>query len=262
MLNYHQHIKPAFLAIALLFTFSVGRGQSAPSANPQHRFEEANLLFNQSKYTEAARAYQALLDEGHTQKALYFNAGNAWYKAGKPGLAVYNYEKALELSPNDAAVKHNLDLVNQKVNGFVEELPLVFFQQWWLQLQHLHKANGWAIGAVVLFWLLIAGIIMNVYTPGWRNHFVKWGTYVLGALCALYLLMAVDTYLSANNHQTGIVMNANIKAKTAPDENSRDAFEVGEGMKVHITDATADFCKIELADGKSGWISCSYIKRL
>lgn len=258
--NY-KHIKLVFIAIALLLTAAVSRAQ-APQSNQQQRFEQANLLFNQSKYTEAARTYQQLLDEGNTQKELYFNAGNAWYKAGKTGQAIYSYEKALQLSPNDAAVKHNLAISNQKVTGFVEELPMVFFQQWWLQLQHLHKANGWAIGTVVLCWLLITGIMLNAFLPGWRNKFLRWGNYVMGALCVLYLLMAVDTYLSSNNHESGIVMNSNIKAKSSPDENSRDVFEVGEGMKVHITDATADFCKIELADGKNGWISCAYIKRL
>lgn len=260
MRNY-KNIKQVFFAIALLLTAFVSQAQ-APQSNQQQRFEEANLLFNQSKYTEAARTYQQLLDEGHTQKELFFNAGNAWYKAGKTGQAVYSYEKALQLSPNDAAVKHNLAIANQKVNGFVEELPMVFFQQWWLQLQHLHKANGWAIGTVVLFWVLIAGIMLNAFLPGWKNKFLRWGNYVIGVLCVLYLLMAVDAYLSANNHDAGIVMNSNIKAKSSPDENSRDVFEVGEGMKVHITDATADFCKIELADGKNGWISCAYIKRL
>jgi tetratricopeptide (TPR) repeat protein len=260
MLNY-RNIIPVFFAMALLLTVTVTRAQ-APQRNQQQRFEQANILFTQSKYTEAARTYQQLLDEGHGQKELFFNAGNAWYKAGKTGQAIYSYEKALQLSPNDDAVKHNLAIANQKVNGFVEELPMVFFQQWWLQLQHLHKANGWAIGTVVIFWLLIGGIMLNNFLPGWRNKFLRWGNYVLGALCFLYLLMAIDTYLSSTTHDSGIVMSSNIKAKVSPDENSRDAFEVGEGMKVHITDATADFCKIELADGKNGWISCTYIKRL
>lgn len=260
---HNKHIKPFLFTLAwlLLAGFTAGYAK-APQGSQQQRFEDANKLFNQSKFTEAARVYQQLLDEGHHQKALYFNAGNAWYKAGKTGQAIYNYEKALQLAPGDAAVKHNLDIANQKVSGFTEELPMVFFQQWWLQLRHLHKANGWATGAVVLFWLLVAGVMLNAFMPGWRNRFLRWGNYALAALCALYLLMAVDAYLVANNHDSGIVMSSNIKAKTAPDENSRDAFEVGEGMKVHISDATETFCKIELADGKSGWIGCNYIKRL
>jgi tetratricopeptide (TPR) repeat protein len=258
----HKNILSIFFAIVLLFPAYTASYAQVPKSDQQQSFEDANNLFNQSKFTASAQIYQRLLDQGVNQKSVYFNAGNAYYKAGKNSLAIYNYEKALQLSPNDAAVKHNLSIANQKVNGYVGELPLVFFQQWWLQLQHLHKANEWAIGSILFFWLLITAITLNTFLPGWKNKFLRWGSYVAGAVFLLYLLMAVDTYLVANNHQSGIVINSNIKVKTAPDENSKDAFEIQEGMKVHVTDATKDFCKIELADGKSGWISCAYIKRL
>ncbi|RFS23466.1 tetratricopeptide repeat protein [Chitinophaga silvatica] len=250
-------IKSIFFALAILLaTFSTSSAQT-----PQKRFEEANNLFGQSKYTEAARTYQQLIDEGYTPASLYFNAGNAWYKAGKLGMAVYNYEKALQSSPNNKAVKHNLSVAHQKVEGYVEELPLVFFQQWWLTLRQLHSPNGWAIGAVIFFWLLIAGITVNSFLPGLHKSWLRWANYVAGFLVVLYFSMAINTYSSATNHSSGIIMVQN-KAKSAPDENSRDVFEVGEGMKVHVTDATNDFCKIELADGNSGWINCAAIKRL
>lgn len=258
---HHRNIKTVLSIITLLVLLATGRTQ-AQQALPQQRFDAANSLYQQSKFTEAAAAYQQLIDEGYQQKALYFNAGNAYYKAGKTGNAVYSYEKALQLSPDDDAVNHNLDLVNQKVSGYVDELPLVFFQQWWRQLQQLHRPNGWAVGSIVLFWLVVAGVMLNTFLPAWKNKFLRWGNYLVGTLFALYLLMAIDTYFVANDHHAGIIMQNNIKVKTAPDENSKDAFEVQEGIKVHIADATKDYCKISLADGKTGWISCSLIKRL
>ncbi|MCW3462484.1 tetratricopeptide repeat protein [Chitinophaga nivalis] len=251
-----------FFATGLWVLLVTGFGSRASVPEPQQRFEAANNLYNQSKYTAAAGIYQELITEGYNEPSLYFNAGNASYKAGKTGTAIYNYEKALQLSPDNAAVKHNLAIANQKVSGYVQELPLVFFQQWWQQLQHLHRANGWAIGCLIFFWLLVAGFLLNTYLPGWKNKFLRWGNYALGALFLLYVIMAVDAYLIANDHSAGIVMSSNIRAKAAPDDNSKDTFEVGEGMKVQITDATNDFCKITLADGKSGWIACTNIKRL
>ncbi|WP_143309395.1 tetratricopeptide repeat protein [Chitinophaga vietnamensis] len=257
MLN-QRNLKSLLMAagmLALLFS-------SSKIAAQQQRFDEANNLYRQSKFTEAAQIYQALIDSGYHEKALYLNAGNAWYKAGKNGNAIYNYEKALQLSPEDAAIKHNLAIANQKVNGFTDELPLVFFQRWWLSLQHLHRPNGWAAGAIIFFWLLIAGVLLNAYVPGWKNKYLRWGNYVLGILFALYLTMSIDTYLAVNSHHAGIVMNNNIKVKAAPDDNSKDMFELHEGMKVHIVDATRDFCKIEMPDGKNGWVSCSFIRVL
>ncbi|HVI43895.1 MAG TPA: tetratricopeptide repeat protein [Chitinophaga sp.] len=261
MLNT-KNIKPFFFIISLFAGLIAGQATQAQALIPQQRFDAANNLYQQNKFTEAAAAYQELMDEGYTQKMLYFNAGNAYYKAGKNGSAIYSYEKALQLAPNDAVIKHNLELANQKVNGYVEELPLVFFQQWWQQLSLLHSPNGWATGAILLFWLLTAGVLLNTFLPGWKNKFLRWGNYTLGTLFVLYLIFSISTYFAANDHSTGIVMHSNIRTKTAPDDNSRDSFEVQEGMKVHVSDATKDYCKIALADGKTGWISCAYIKRL
>ncbi|RBL93419.1 tetratricopeptide repeat protein [Chitinophaga flava] len=258
-MSIHKNIKAVFFLLAVVLMGSIAQAQQAI---PQQRFDAANSLYQQSKFTDAAAAYQQLIDEGFELKPLYYNAGNAYYKAGKTGEAVYNYEKALQLAPGDETIKHNLALANQKVSGYVDELPLVFFQQWWQQLQLLHKPNGWAAGCIVLFWLVIAGIMLNRFLPGWKNKFLRWGNYALGTLFALYLIMAIDTYAVANDHQSGIIIQGNTKVKSAPDDNSKDAFEVQEGMKVHISDATKDFCKISLADGKTGWVSCGLIKRL
>lgn len=230
--------------------------------NPQQQFDKANQLYRQGRYTEAAARYQQLQDLGYHPEALFFNAGNAYYKANRIGQAVYNYEKALQLSPGNDAIEHNLALANQKVNSYVDDLPLVFFQRWWLQLKHLHQPNGWAVISLVLFWLLTAGILIYRYAHGFKKAWLRWGNYTLGALFVLYLIMAADTWWSSSRHDTGIIMNSSIKVKAAPDDNSKDMFEIQEGMKVKIDDATKDFCKIVLADGKAGWISCNFIKRL
>jgi tetratricopeptide (TPR) repeat protein len=261
MLN-SRNIKPVFFALGLLGIMSGSMSARAQQASPQQRFDAANQLYQQSKFTDAAGTYQQLIDEGYGQQSVYFNAGNAFYKAGKTGDAIYNYEKALQLAPGNTQIKHNLALANQKVSGYAEELPLVFFQQWWRQLQQLHAPNAWAAGTIIFFWLLVAGVMLNTFLPGWKNRFLRWGNYAAGTLFLLYMIMAVDAYFTANDHSDGIIMNGNIKARSAPDNNSREAFEVQEGMKVHVADATRDFCKIVLADGKSGWISCASIKRL
>jgi SH3-like domain-containing protein len=39
-------------------------------------------------------------------------------------------------------------------------------------------------------------------------------------------------------------------------------FELHEGVKVQVTDATQEYCKILLPDGKTGWLACAEIKRL
>src|SRR5271170_1776891 len=51
-------------------------------------------------------------EAGYSAAALY-NLGNAYARAGKPGMAVLNYERASLLAPNDPDVEANLRLVRE-----------------------------------------------------------------------------------------------------------------------------------------------------
>jgi tetratricopeptide (TPR) repeat protein len=235
---------------------------ASASTAPQQQFEKANQLFKQKQYTEAANIYQQLIDQGYAQPQLFFNAGNAWYKANKTGLAIYNYEKALARDPFNTSAAHNLSVANQRVEGYVNDLPLLFFQQWWLHLQHFHSPNGWATGAIILFWLLIAGLIAVLIIPSFKPILLRWGIGVSLVLFLFYLTMGISTYISATTHNEGIIMGSIVKVKAAPDQESKDLFDLHEGIKVQVTDATQEFCKISLPDGKTGWLACAEIKRL
>jgi len=246
------------LPLLLLLGFGSLQAQDAT----QQQYEKAYQLYQQNKYSEAAAAYQQLIDQGYSLPDLYFNAGNAYYKSNRTGLAVYNYEKTLRLYPDHEAATHNLALANQRVQGFTDELPLLFFQKWWQQWEHLHSPDGWAIGSLLLFWLLVAGILAYLLAARLATRMLRVGIGVTGALAVIYCFMSIYTWKAANNHHTGIVMNSGIKAKPGPDPGGKDLFELNEGMKVEVLDATEDYCKVELADGKTGWISCNEIKRL
>lgn len=248
--------------ILLLFILLGYGSLQAQQLSPQQQFEKANQLYQQNKYSEAAAAYQQLIDQGYSLQDLYFNAGNAYYKSNHTGPAVYNYEKVLRMNPDHEAAAHNLTLVNQRVQGFTDELPLLFFQKWWQQWQYLHNPNGWAIGSILLLWALVGGILAYLLTDRFATRLFRVGIGVIGVLTVAYCFMSVYTYSVANSHDSGIIMSSGIKAKPGPDPGGKDLFELNEGMKVDVLDATEDYCKVQLADGKTGWIGCNEIKRL
>lgn len=85
-------MKKILTALCALFLLVYNVSAAAPVQ--QQQFEKANLLYKQKQYSEAAGIYQQLIDEGYHQPQLFINAGNAYYKANKTGLAIYNYEKS------------------------------------------------------------------------------------------------------------------------------------------------------------------------
>lgn len=234
----------------------------AAEAPQQQLFSKANELFSQKQYSEAAGTYQQLIDEGFNQPELYINAGNAWYKANRTGMAIYSYEKALLRDPFNKSATHNLAVANQRVEGFVNELPLLFFQKWWLHIQYFYSPNGWAVGSILFLWLLIGGVVTMLLRPRLFPTLLRSAIILSTLLFIFFTSMAVGSYISTGTHDNGIVMGNTVKVKAGPDEGSKDAFELHEGIKVQVLDATKEYCKIMLPDGKTGWLACNEIKRL
>ena len=77
-----------------------------------------------------------------------------------------------------------------------------------------------------------------------------------------YISMAMWVQHKAYHNSTAIVLERAVKVKAAPDEGSKDLFEIREGMKVEVLDGTKDFSKVQLADGKTGWMPVGSLKKL
>ncbi|RAJ01570.1 tetratricopeptide repeat protein [Chitinophaga skermanii] len=236
--------------------------QLKAQAPVQQQFDAANVLFREQKYAEAANAYQHLIDSGYQADNLYYNAGNAYLKLNKTGPAVYSFEKALKLNPNNQAAANNLQIASLRIKDNVDPLPLLFFQEWFITLEKIHSPNGWAIGCIVVFWILAIAFMLYRFVPRFHHKFIRWGMYGITVFFLGYLTMSIYVYSVATDDSTAIVMQTSSKVKEAPDAKSRDMFEAREGMKVEILDTAAGFSKIQLADGKTGWIPVQSIKVL
>jgi SH3-like domain-containing protein len=54
----------------------------------------------------------------------------------------------------------------------------------------------------------------------------------------------------------------NVYIKSAPDPQSTDLFILREGIKVSLLDKEGDWQKIQLADGKVGWMMKSGLEEI
>ncbi len=74
------------------------RGDAAAS------FDAANKLYEQGKYPAAIESYRKMIQAGNVSASVYFNLGNAFFKAGRAGEAVAcsasrnNWPRAIPIS--------------------------------------------------------------------------------------------------------------------------------------------------------------------
>src|ERR1041385_7273277 len=77
-----------FRALILFLVFLATSAPVARAQTPVSGFEAANKLYYEANFTNAAAAYEKLIQSGQGSPALYFNLGNAWFKSGQLGRAI------------------------------------------------------------------------------------------------------------------------------------------------------------------------------
>ena len=97
-----------FVFLFTLVAWGAANGQEVSAQG----YNEGNELYRQGDYFEAAARYENVLKQGIRNGFLYYNLGNAYFKAGEIGRSVLAYERALRLVPGDEDVRVNLRFVN------------------------------------------------------------------------------------------------------------------------------------------------------
>lgn len=235
----------------LFFLISV----STLAQNPEEVFNSANRMYQQKEYEKAIELYHELIDNGYEGISLYFNLGNAYYRAGKLGYAILYYEKALKLSPGDEDITHNLLLANSRTVDKLTEFPSFFLFKLWEDLLGVLPLTGW-VYVVYLFFILIL-----VFTAGYlllKNPvYQKYSFFaaIITGIIFISSVVIVSVRLNRDvNTKNGILVENTVNVKTSPEFNSNDAFVIHEGIKVKLEEAVGEWIKIRLNDGKTGWI--------
>ena len=109
--------------------------------------------------------------------------GVTYYKLHKVAPAIYNYEKALVLSPNDNEIKINLEFARKMAVDDIKVIPKVGFNKLLADFTSKYHYDTWAWIAVVfafLFLLFFVGYYLSQKTILKRVFFIGMFFWLLG----------------------------------------------------------------------------------
>lgn len=232
--------------------------------------DEAYMRGTKEDYLEAIRLYSAAIEKDGSSAAIYYNLGNAYYRADSLAKAIICYERALRLDPTDKDIRANLDFVNSKIidaqssNGITNVLVEKSMQ--------MFSPNGWAIISVIIFvgvLLLAAGYIFS------RNIRLR-KVYFFAALVLLILnAVSVIITINASSVVTGgneaIVIAKSTQLSTSPSsplDESQKAMLLHEGSKVKVIRELSTpndprvkkWVEVEAAGDNRAWIDAEAIE--
>lgn len=242
------------LAIALLWAAAaLGQGGGVDA------FNQGNEHYRQGEYPQAREAYLQVVAAGIADPQVFYNLGNACFKAGRLGEAVLWYERARRLAPRDADTRANLQ--------FAETLRLDKTGPGggagqWLEELYLFPTLDELSLVFSLAFLAACGL------GGWRLWRRTWGPWWRLALFALSLglSLAAGTYLGARLYTQGqvqvVVLAAEVTARSAPDPQQTPVFVVHEGTCLALVRGEGEWLLVRLPGGLSGWVPADAVEAI
>jgi len=183
-------------------------------------------------------------DSGYSAASLY-NSANSYARAGKPGLAVLNYERASLLAPTDPDIQANLRLV--RASSRVPMGPQPWFAR--AALAADPTSMSW-IGTIGLT-LIGASLLSARLYP--RRRWMRGVAALLGV--AMIALTACNAMFVWSQLHTGVVITADTPARVSPVPMGAPLFVLPEAETVTMTGEHEGFVLIETRTGKLGWVA-------
>ena len=254
-------------AVALLFSgFALLLVPAHRSrASSKDLFKKANAAYEEGRFEEAVRLYEELASsKGIAHPDLWYNLGNAHYRCGRLGPAIYWYERALKLDPYLADARYNLKVARKQAAARVKDKPVGAEKDpWWVRAVSAFGPNSLAVGFLLL-WYLSLGLAIALFYLGrnvWKALAIT-GTGLFGAAALAFGLLLLGQVHLDRTVNLGVVLPDAVKVLEGPRENAATAFSVHAGLKVRILEADVEWYKIRLSNGDEGWIKRKQVGRL
>jgi len=218
-------------------------------------FSAANELYAKGKFSDAADAYENILQSGAQSPALLFNAGNAEFKAGHLGLAIAAYRRAAQLSPRDDEIRANLAFVRNQVQG------ATFRESRWQGWFGALTLNEGALLTAALFWMTLALFIARQLRPALVPK-LKTTTRLFATLT---IFSASVLGVQAANHfwsATAVVVSTGATARSGPFDDAQSAFTVHDGAELSVLDRHDNWVQVAGGAGQTGWLTVKQVEVL
>jgi hypothetical protein len=244
----------SFKTAAIIWLIAIG----AACASVSDDFKAANQFYDAGKFAEAAAAYEKI--EPKTAH-VYYNLGNAWFRQGKLGAAILNYERARRLAPRDPDILANLKFAEQRLGVDEVNTPPRAVQRFLRAAIASRTTSEWSVFELTALWLTVLAVGASIFLPKTRR-----GALMIAAAGSVVLTISTvalgSEVIGELAIPRAIVVVRETEARFAPMPDSTVHFKLGEGTNVGIREDRGQWLFVERADGQQGWVRSESVGRI
>lgn len=249
----------ALLGVGLILGVAApGPALADGARSPEVQAQLGREAYDAGRYLEAVETFEALAAAGHGSGALYYDLGNAHYRAGHLGEAIAAYRRAQLFMPRDADLAANLEHLREETTDrltveddglTLRDLifwydPLTSQEQTWLAL--ILGALAW--GSLFL-WRLRGRRRLPLSVP------------ILFVAATAVTATALTRHVELTRTPGAVVVHPEITARSGTDAKSIALFYLHEGAEIRARGPLdGEWIQIELPDGRRGWVEARFIQ--
>lgn len=240
---------------------------AASLAGKASTIAEADSAYMNDDFATAISLYEQSIAELGPSAERYYNLGNSYYRAGQPGRAIVNYERALRLDPGNKDAAENLEFVNSKTTDRIETYQSVIGTTT-DKLSDILGSNTWAWLTLALFLISLTGA--GCYIFGNSIMLRKTGFFGAGItllLCIATGILARRSMNRATASDEAIVIRPSVMLSTVPrhpKDRSEEAVLLHEGTKIRLVDSinteNSKWYKVNVDDNNRAWIQAEAVE--
>ena len=249
----------ALLAFALLLVLPA---RAARADLLDEAWKRGNDAYFRGDFVGAIAAYEQLDRQNVVSRDLYYNLGVAHFRQGSLGRAIWAFERALGLDPDDEDARFNLaqarKLAERRVLDKIESAER---EALWIRVATFFTASTETWLFVGLYLGCFVLLFLRRRAADDSRAALTAGAAILGtgALLAGLLLLG---RINLDRIPFGIVLPDMSAVKEGADAGYRTSFDVHAGLRVRLLDRDQDWVRVRLANGLEGWLRAEDVGRL
>ena len=218
-------------------------------------FGDGNVAFERGDFPAAVKAYAKAASQPGAGANVFYNLGNAQFRAGEPGKAALSYERALVLAPRHPEALANLAYLRRQSQAQAPEVRGFAAP----------AANLGADTTLVLFcaglWALLGAAALGVFGFG---RVTVLGVAAVGLALAAWAGTSLALLGGGRRAPDRLIVTAakGARATFAPAENARTAANLGAGSDVRFLQFRAAWTYVQLPDGGRAWLPSETVERI
>lgn len=222
-------------------------------ANPNVTLYNTQAIeaFNVGNYQQAGKLWNTIIQMGFDNGEIRYNLGNVYYRQALWPQAIHSYKKAKIFLPRNNDIDNNLDLARKKRIDVIEEKvkisSILFF---WLNFANLKE---FLILASITSFISLSTIVLYLLFKNKIKIKLFWA--VFSSFIAVFLNISFCLkFFGVNQLSTAVIYKESAQALSGYHLGDMALFTLHAGAEVTIVDKRNDWIRIELPDGKQGWL--------